>query len=111
MPFDLYPCFVLCHFLILFSEIHRSSLSKYLVFLSKSFCLNTVLLDMTFTGPRYWPIFMYFVLHPICNPLTKKNEGGMFKRFISLRLLATDINLQGLFKSQNWFAGLRNSGL
>ena len=53
------------------------------------------MLDMTFTGPRHRPIFMYFVLRPICNPLTKKNKGGMFKRFISLRLLATDINLQG----------------
>ena len=43
--------------------------------------------------------FMYFALHPICNPLTKKNKSGMFKRFISLRFLATDIT--GWFKSQN----------
>ena len=49
---------------------------------------------MTFTGPHYRPIFTYFALRPICNPLTKKKQG-MFNRFISLRLVATDINLQG----------------
>ena len=51
---------------------------------------------MTFTGPHYRPIFyvLYFALRPISNPLTKKKQM-VFNRFISLRLVATDINLQG----------------
>ena len=32
------------------------------------------LLDLTFTGTHHWPIFMYFALFPICNPLTKKKQ-------------------------------------
>ena len=52
------------------------------------------MLDLTFTGPHHRPIFMYFALRPICNPLTKKKQG-MFNRFISWRIVATYINLQG----------------
>ena len=36
--------------------------------------LVNIVLDMTFTGPHHRPIFMYFALRPICNPLTKRKK-------------------------------------